>query len=126
MSLRWRIALAMAAISVVATAAIGYVSYDQTRDRLLAEVDASLVALDRFVSNRRIDADALPDRGPLSGLYVQVVDRGVVRLSTFPEPVPVSDAVGAGGGPRGVSFETVTVDGERYRIRTLQKRRATG
>ena len=125
MSLRWRIALAMALISVIATAAVGFVSYDQTRDRLLAEVDASLVALDQVVADRGLDIDDLPDRGPLSGLFVQVSDRaGRVRASTFPDPIPVRSAPSADGSRAG-TFSTVEVDGDRYRTRTISARGQT-
>ena len=47
MSLRWKVALALASLAVVATLAIGTVSYRSTRDRLLSEVDRSLLELER-------------------------------------------------------------------------------
>ena len=46
MSLRWKIALALAAITAATTIALGTASYRITRDRLLDEVDRSLVVLD--------------------------------------------------------------------------------
>ncbi|MEZ5295203.1 MAG: HAMP domain-containing sensor histidine kinase [Ilumatobacteraceae bacterium] len=74
MSLRWKIALAMAAIAVASTIAIGAVSYRSTRQQLLAEVDRSLVDVDRMIAVGQFGREPLPERGPLSGLDARVVD----------------------------------------------------
>lgn len=122
MSLRWQIALAMAAISVMATAVIGVVSYTQTRGRLLAEVDASLIALDQQIATRRIDLSALPDRGPFAGVYFRVIDAdGSILRSTFPDEPDVE--IDQPANRRGISisvFETVEADDETYRIRSVR------
>ncbi len=122
MSLRWKIALAMAAIASIATVAIGAASYRETSERLMAEVDRSLLELDGFVNDRRMGADRpLPERGPLSGLDAQILDRdGSVVQSTFTEAVPVSDAARDVVGRARISvFDTVdTADGS-YRVRTV-------
>ena len=54
MSLRWKVALALASLAAVATLAIGTVSYRSTRDRLLAEVDQSLFELERAIVEGRL------------------------------------------------------------------------
>ena len=58
MSLRWKIALALAAIAAVTAIVFGSLSYRSTRDRLLDEIDRSLVAADI----RALSRDRLPDR----------------------------------------------------------------
>ena len=121
MSLRWKIALAMAAIASIATIAIAAASYRETSERLLAEVDRSLLDLDGFVNDRRLRNGPLPERGPLSALDAQIVDRaGDVVQSTFAEPVPLSDAArSVVGRPRTSVFDTIdTADGS-YRVRTV-------
>jgi two-component system sensor histidine kinase MprB len=120
-SLRWQIALAMAAVTVFATAVIGALSYAQTRERLIAEVDRSLVAVDQPLEARRLDLDALPDRGPLSSLFVQVArGDGVVRDSTFPVDIPVTDAdLAVASRPRASAIRTVETDAGDYRVRSV-------
>jgi len=122
MSLRWRIALAMAAVAVTATVLIGTASYRETRGRLLAEVDRSLVALDEAIAVRRLDLDApIPSEGPLAGLYVQVIRAdGGIRQSTFPVTIPVTDTdVGVAGRPRVSTFRTVETEAGDFRVRTV-------
>ena len=122
MSLRWKIALAMAGIAAVATLAVGLVSYRVTRDRLFTEVDRSLVAIDRPIDDRRFGVDTrLPDRGPLSGLVGQIVRLdGTVAQSTFPEPVPLSEhELAVVGANRRSVFSTVTTSEGDFRVRTV-------
>ena len=69
MSLRWRIALALAAIAAATTLSVGIVSYRATSTRLLEEVDDSLDQ-----AWRTIEADAseaLDERGLLDVYVVQ-------------------------------------------------------
>ncbi|MFW2332767.1 HAMP domain-containing sensor histidine kinase [Ilumatobacter sp.] len=120
MSLRWKIALAMAGIAAVTAIAFGSLSYRSTRDRLYAEIDRSLAAVDV----RSIDRDRLPDRGPLSGLDAQVVGpRGNVVASTFPSELPVSAADLSLLGVQGDRFSSVGTDDGDYRVRTIGLRR---
>lgn len=96
MSLRWKVALAMAAIATLATVAFGVASYRTTRDRLYAEVDRSLIELDGAVGGRRpgrdLDHDDPLDRGPLAGFAAQLISpNGVVLQSTFPQTLPVTE-----------------------------------
>lgn len=119
MSLRWKIAMALAALAMAATIAIGTVSYRSTRDRLLAEVDRSLEEVEPLLN--RLSREPLPERGPLSGLDAQIVDSsGQVLETTFTTPLPVGDAEREviGHPRRSVSATVDTPDGE-YRIRTI-------
>ena len=74
MSLRWRIALALAAVAAATTISVGIVSYRATSTRLLEEVDRSLDQ-----AWRTIQADPLPaldQRGLLDVYMVQTVGPG--------------------------------------------------
>ncbi len=116
MSLRWRIAFALAAVAAVTAVAFGSLSYRSTRDRLLDEIDRSLVSADI----RSINRERLPDRGPLSGLDAQLIGpQGTIRDTTFPQPLPVTDADLELIGRRGDRFSTVTIDDGSYRVRTI-------
>ncbi len=122
MSLRWKVALAMALMVSIATVAVGAISYRSTRARLYAEVDRSLTALDRPINDRRLDIDTrLPDQGPLSGLVGQIIlPDGTVSQSTFPEPVTPSDAeLSVVGSNRRSVFTTVQTSQGEYRVRTI-------
>ena len=117
MSLRWKFALAMAAIAAITAVAFGATSYRSTRDRLYAEIDRSLLSID----GRRVGLEGVIVRGPLSGYDAQIVLLdGTITGSTFSSPIPVPDADVALLGRRGTSrFSTVdTADGS-YRIRTI-------
>ena len=83
----------MALMVSVTTIVVGTISYRTTRDRLYAEVDRSLIDVDRRLDDRRFGVDTpLPDQGPLSGLVGQVVLRdGTVSQSTFPSPIELSE-----------------------------------
>ena len=121
MSLRWKIALAVAALVLVATLAIGTVGYRSTRDRLLAEVDRSLVELDPMIADGRFGREPLPGRGPLAGLDAQVIDLdGKVVQSTFPLELQLTgDELAVLGHPRANVLTTVETDGASYRVRTV-------
>lgn len=120
MSLRWKIALAMALIATLVAAVFGTASYRTTRDRLLSEVDQSLMSLERAVDDRFGGRGSLPERGPLSGFDAQVIGSGgVVLESTFDVALPVSDADLALIGERGSRFATVSSDAGEYRVRTI-------
>lgn len=121
MSLRWKVALALAGLVVLATVAIGTASYRSTRDRLLAEVDRSLVEFDGVVADGGLGRDPLPRRGPLLGLDAQIltVDGAVVE-STFPVDLPVTEAdLRVAGTPRASRVATVTTGEGSYRVRTI-------
>lgn len=119
MTLRWQIALALAAVASLATIVIGVASYRSTSDRLLAEVDRSLLDLDAIAANRSVVGD--PERGPLSGYSAQIVlSNGSVGPSTFATPpAPNAGALAVVNDPRQDSFDTVSTDDGSYRIRTI-------
>ncbi len=120
MSLRWKIALALAAMVAFTAATFGAASYRSTQARVLDEVDRSLVALDAAFDGRRPVGDPLPDGGPLSGFDAQTLDTtGAVRQTTFPTVLPVTAADLAVIGRRASVFRTVVVDGAEYRVRTI-------
>ena len=122
MSLRWKVALAMALMVSMTTVVVGAISYRSTRDRLYAEVDRSLLDVDRRINDRRFALDTpLPDQGPLPGLVGQVVlADGTVGQSTFPEPVPLSDReLSVVGTNRGSVFSTIATSEGDYRVRTI-------
>lgn len=121
MSIRWKIALAMAAIAALATISIGVASYSSTRDRLLAEVDRSLIEFDGAVADRRLGPEVLRQRTLLSGFEAQVINAdGLVGQSTFSTPIALQAAAAeVVGQPRANSFTTIsTADGD-YRVRTV-------
>ncbi len=120
MSLRWKIALVMAAMVAFTAATFGAASYRSTRERLLDEVDRSLVAFDGAFERLRPQAQSFPDRGPLSGFDAQVLDSaGAVRQTTFPIELPVTDVDMSVVARRASVLQTViTADGE-YRVRTI-------
>lgn len=122
MSLRWKIALAMALMVSLTTVAVGVISYRTTRDRLFAEVDRSLLDIDGSINDRRFDLDTrLSDQGPLPGLVGQIVrSDGTVAQSTFPEPVALSDReLSLVGTNRASVFSTVDTSEGAYRVRTV-------
>jgi two-component system sensor histidine kinase MprB len=121
-SLRWKIALALAAITSVATIAVGAANYRSTRDRLYAEIDRSLTALDGRVGDQLVGGDGpLPERGPLAGYDAQVIrPDGTVGQRTLEVPLPVTEVDRALVGERGRSVITsVTVGDASYRVRTV-------
>lgn len=117
MSLRWKIAMALAAIATVATVAIGVAGYRSTKATLYDEVDRSLVQVVGELGRHR----RLPERGPLSGFEAQVLTPdGAVAESTVAGGLPVSSAARELAGQEGQTrFETVTADGRVYRVRTI-------
>ena len=121
MSLRWKVALALAAVSVVATLAIGAASYRSTRDRLLAEIDRSLVDVQGLISDGQVNRESLPRRGPFTGFDAQLIGPdGIIIESTFPVDLPVDDAdLALVGQPRSSRLATVDTAAGSYRVRTV-------
>jgi two-component system sensor histidine kinase MprB len=139
MSLRWKLALAMMVVSTLATAAFGLASYRSTEQRLMAEVDRSLVDLEPVMIQRTAGGDVLSSNDGLERFRAQIVATdGLVLQSTFPEPLPVAgypatvvvqsapvvprpglDVVADGGAARRSStFSTVDTSAGEYRVRT--------
>jgi two-component system, OmpR family, sensor histidine kinase MprB len=119
-TLRWKIALSLAAVGVVMTALVGVFTYRSASGRLIDEIDRSIDQAGQVlaVSNER-----LPQRREVFDVYSfrRVNLRGEVAMTTFDDGVPVDDAVIASvAGQFGlVSKDTVVADdGERYRLHT--------
>jgi two-component system, OmpR family, sensor histidine kinase MprB len=120
MSLRWKIALAMALIAATMAAAFGAASYRSTRDRLFGEIDRSLVAFDNAVNDRRLGRNPLPARGLLSGFDAQVIGRdGEIRETTFEVLLPVDQADLDLIDQRSSRIATVSTADGPYRVRTV-------
>ena len=68
MSLRWKIALALAGLTFVASAVVGAAVYRVTKDRLLSEIDRSLAEVNPRPGRGPFALDELGDRGPLRGV----------------------------------------------------------
>lgn len=121
MSLRWKVALALATIAIVSAIAIGTASYRTTRSRLLAEVDRSLVGVETVLRQQIIGRARLPERGPLSGLDARLIaSDGTVVESTFPVDLPVSeDDLAVTGSRRSARTATVDTAEGSYRVRTV-------
>jgi two-component system sensor histidine kinase MprB len=119
MSLRWKVALALASLAFIATTTIGVISYRGTSERLVAEVDHSIrQAVPRIFDNGRY---GVPTRGALSVYSVRVIrDDGVVVESSFERELPVDgrewSVIGVQGDYR---LDTVAIAGERFRVYTL-------
>ena len=118
MSLRLKIALALAAIGLVSTVSVGIVSYRSTEDRLVSEVDDALVSTATLLGGR--NNTRIPER-VLADVYSARLlngEGGVIGTS-FAEDVPVDlDTVASVSAVRGTnSFDTVTsASGTRYRV----------
>lgn len=116
MSLRWKIALAMAAIVAATAIAFGAASYRSTRARLLDDVDRALMA----VEARRVGRDQTNVRGPLAGFDAQVLGpSGAIRFSTFESALPVGESDVALIGRQASRLSTVTTTDGEYRVRTV-------
>lgn len=132
MSLRTKLVVALALLAALASAAIGWFSYQATADRLRVEVDRSL---DDAVRNARDGFGRVgPERGrPLRDLndngrgfglvLVQVLDASG-EPARFPatSDLPVDDRDRAKAAERGgdaILRRDITIDGDRYRAATV-------
>jgi two-component system, OmpR family, sensor histidine kinase MprB len=119
MSLRWRIAIALAVLAAATTITVGIIGYVTTRQRLVEEVDRSL---EQAMGALRLERDgriAVPSRGLLD-VYVQVLDDDGVVLDAAGdasyEPGDASEDVI--GDPRRATVETVDTAFGEMRVRT--------
>jgi two-component system sensor histidine kinase MprB len=123
-SLRWKIALALAGLTFVASAVVGAAVYRVTKDRLLSEIDRSLADVNPRPGRGPLDLEQLGDRGPLRGFEAQLVlADGTVADSTFEGADSSGDlsdaAASVAGRPGTTTYDTVTVSGDEYRVRTV-------
>jgi two-component system, OmpR family, sensor histidine kinase MprB len=122
MGLRWKIALALATVALIATSAVGLIGYRTTSSRLVDEVDRSIAqASQQMVDLARDNRVRLPNRGLLEVYWVRVLaGDGSVVATSFPGDVPVRrDAQAVIGDLRALDRDTVTVDGADARIHTI-------
>lgn len=124
MSLRWKIALSLAAVAVVATTLVGVVSYRGTSSRLVEEIDRSMIqAVDRAFPGQN-DPPKGPNRFPARGLLdiydFQFVTESGEIAAVGDELFPVGDnADGVVGVARARAADTVTKDSEQFRVLTV-------
>ena len=120
MSLRWRIAIAMAALAAATTITVGIIGYVTTRERLVEEVDRSLAQAEGSLRFRPDGTIEVPAQGLLD-VYVQALDRdGHVIDSTNDTPFPAgSEAADVVNHPRRSTVQTVDTQYGNVRIRTV-------
>ena len=133
MSLRWKVALALALVSAVATALVGGLSLRATHSRLMEEIDESLwSAADVLILSPR-ERPRARDTGPLVIVPERVfgVDQYVVQvLDTGGEVLDASQGVALPVGEvqrslaeleagRAIATSKDAVDGTRYRVVTV-------
>jgi two-component system sensor histidine kinase MprB len=119
MSLRWKVALSLALVGMVATVSVGLLGYRSTSSRLLDEVDSSL---EDAATLLRVGTTTvrIPDRSFLDVYSVRRLDAtGDVTATSFRADVPVDptsiDTLIA--DPEATHIGTVaSSDGERYRV----------
>ena len=124
MSLRWKIALALAGLTFVASAVVGAAVYRVTKDRLLTEIDRSLADVNPRPGRGPFQLEQLAGRGPVRGFEAQILlEDGTVAETTFPDPVSTADLTEAAGSvagrPGASAYDTLGVSGDEYRVRTV-------
>ncbi len=127
MSLRWRVALALAALAAAATTAVGVIGYVNTRDRLVEEIDRSLSAAFAQLRPRPDGSIRVPPESGLLELHVQAVAlNGRVLDATDNRPFPTGNIANVlrATDPI-VRYETVSAGDTDLRVRTQLWRTGT-
>jgi two-component system sensor histidine kinase MprB len=122
MGLRWKIALSLATVALIATSAVGLISYRSTSTRLVSEVDRSITqASQQMVDQARNDRVRIPNRGLLEVYWVRVLGAdGSIIATSFPSEVPIGTAAAEViGQPQQIDRETITYDGNDVRVHTI-------
>ncbi len=122
MGLRWKIALSLALVAMIATFTVGLFGYRTTSARLLDEVDRSITQATGQMIGRAVGGRVtMPTRSLLEVYSVRVLDAsGATVASSFPEDTPIGDAaLAVVGDPRELDRETLTVDDESLRVHTI-------
>lgn len=122
MGLRWKIALSLAVVALIATATVGLIGYRSTSARLVDEVDRSISQATGQMIGRAVDGRiTMPNRSLLEVYSVRVLDAGGASVaSSFPDDAPIDEgALSVVGAPRALDRETVAVDDESLRVHTI-------
>ncbi len=122
MGLRWKIALSLALVALVATLTVGLVGYRSTSARLLDEVDRSISQATGQMIGRAVDGRVtMPTRSLLEVYSVRVLDDdGRSVASSFPDGAPIDEgALSVVGAPRVLDRETLQVSDESYRVHSI-------
>ncbi len=122
MGLRWKIALSLAVVALIATLTVGVISYRTTSARLLDEVDRSISQATGQMIGRAVDGRiTMPPRSLLEVYSVRVLDAsGASVASSFPDGAPIGDgALSVVGAPRALDRETLDVADESLRVHTI-------
>jgi len=123
-SLRWRIALALAVLAAFVAGTVSVTSYVATRTRLYDEIDTSLAEAARAIAPPRLarGRPRVPELGigPLGQFAVQVLDEDGAVRDRGEVALPVSDADRAlASSGRAGETRTVDVDDTPYRLSTV-------
>lgn len=122
MGLRWKIALSLALVALVATLAVGLAGYRSTSARLLDEVDRSIGQATGQMIERAVNGRVtMPTRSLLEVYSVRVLDvDGRSVASSFPAGAPIGEgAFSVVGAPRALDRETLQVSDESYRVHSI-------
>jgi len=122
MGLRWKIALSLAMVALIATFAVGLIGYRSTSARLVDEVDRSISQATGQMIGRAVDGRiTMPTRSLLEVYSVRVLDAGGKSVaSSFPDEAPIeTSALLVVGAPRSVDRQTLSVDDESLRVHTI-------
>lgn len=122
MGLRWKIALSLAAVALIATFTVGLIGYRSTSARLLDEVDRSISEATQQMIGRAIDGRVtMPTRSLLEVYAVRVLDAsGTSIASSLPESVPIDEsALSVVGASRMLVRETIDVGDTSLRLHTI-------
>ena len=123
MGLRWKIALSLAVVALIATATVGLIGYRSTSARLLDEVDRSISqATGQLIGRAAFGGQVtMPTRSLLEVYSVRVLDAdGESIASSFPDVAPIDEAaLSVVGDPRSLDRATVVVSDESLRVHTI-------
>ena len=120
MNLRWKIALASAFVALVATTAVGVISYRSTSARLVDELDRSIASAAGQLFRRPTWGHDVPPSDPLSVYTARVLDGGGETVATSMGDAPVTDSARELiGQPQSEEWATTSIDGKDYRIYTI-------
>ncbi len=122
MGLRWKIALSLALVAMIATFTVGLIGYRTTSARLVDEVDRSITQATGQMIGRAVDGRiTMPTRSLLEVYSVRVLDAdGASVASSFPDDAEIADgALEVVGAPRSIDRETLDVENESLRVHTI-------